>query len=95
MKKTRQRYSAQFKARVAIEAIKERSTLAELVAEFHVHASVINKWKQEFISRSPEIFSTKSAQHNFEAEREKLFAKIGELEMEKDWLKKKSWRGIA
>ncbi len=80
---------------MAIEAIKERFTISELVAEYQVHANMIQKWKQEFLSRSPEIFSTKSPQHNFEVEREKLFAKIGELEMEKDWLKKKSWRGLA
>ncbi len=93
MKQTRKRYSSQFKAMVAIEALKERCTMAQLVAEFKIHANMINKWKQEFINRSPEIFSTKAPNVGFENERKELLAKIGELEMEKDWLKKKSWRG--
>ena len=49
---------------------------------------MISKWKQEFIERSSEIFETAPPEENFEAEREKLFAKIGRLEMERDWLKK-------
>lgn len=94
MKQTRKRYSPEFKAGVAIEALKERHTMTELVSKFGVHSNLINRWKQEFISRSAEIFSTKSPQEDFEKEREKFYAKIGELEMEKDWLKKKSWKSM-
>jgi len=49
---------------------------------------MIKRWKQEFVSRSSEIFETKSASNDFEAEREKLYAKIGKLEVEKEYLKK-------
>ena len=94
MKQTRKRYSPEFKAKVAIEALKERSTMAELVAKFGVHSNMINRWKQEFLSRSAEIFSTKPPEEDFETEREKLYAKIGQLEMENDWLKKKSWKVV-
>jgi transposase len=94
MKQTRKRYSPDFKARVVIEALKERETMSELMSKFKVHSNLINRWKQEFISRSAEIFSTKPPDEDFEKEREKLYAKIGELEMEKDWLKKKSWKGV-
>lgn len=94
MKKTRTRYTPEFKARVAIEALKERETMSELVSKFKVHANQINRWKREFISRSSEIFSTKPPKEDFEKERAQLYAKIGELEMEKDWLKKKSWKGV-
>jgi transposase len=88
MKRERRNFSSAFKAQVAIEALKERETLAELSKRFEVHPNMISKWKQEFVERSSEIFSTKAPQENFEAEKERLFAKIGQLEMERDWLKK-------
>ncbi|MCX6305313.1 MAG: transposase [Bacteroidetes bacterium] len=88
MKAKRRKFTAGFKAQVAIEALKERESLAELAKRFEVHPNMISKWKQEFIERSSEIFETAPPEENFEAEREKLFAKIGRLEMERDWLKK-------
>lgn len=88
MKETRRRFSAAFKAKVAIEALQERKTMAELTQQYGVHANMIKRWKQEFISRSTEIFETKASSNDFDAEREKLYAKIGQLEMEKEWLKK-------
>jgi transposase-like protein len=92
MKETRRRFSAAFKAKVAIEALQERKTMAEITQQYGIHANMIKRWKQEFISRSTEIFETKAATNDFEAEREKLYAKIGQLEMEKQWLKKISGR---
>lgn len=60
MKKTRKKHSATFKAQVAIEAIKEQETLGELAKRFGLHPQMISKWKQEFLSRGSEIFSTKA-----------------------------------
>ena len=88
MKAKRRKFTAAFKAQVAIEAIKERDSLADLAKRFEVHPNMISKWKQEFIERSSEIFETAPPEVSFEAEREKLFAKIGRLEVECDWLKK-------
>jgi len=88
MKETRRSFSAAFKAKVAIEALQERKTMAELTQQFGIHPNMIKRWKQEFVSRSSEIFETKAASNDFEAEREKLYAKIGKLEVEKEWLKK-------
>jgi transposase len=88
MKTGRRNFTAAFKAQVAIEALKERETLAELSKRFEIHPNMISKWKQEFIDRSSEIFSSKAPEADFEAEKERLFAKIGKLEMERDWLKK-------
>ena len=88
MRAKRRKFTAAFKAQVAIEALKERESLAELAKRFEVHPNMISKWKQEFIDRSSEIFETEPPEKDFEAEREKLFAKIGQLEMERDWLKK-------
>jgi len=88
MKRSRRIFSGAFKAQVAIEALKERDTLAELSKRFEVHPQVISKWKQEFVERSHEIFDSKAPEENLEKEKDRLYAKIGQLEMERDWLKK-------
>ena len=87
MKKTRRKFTGAYKAKVAIEALKERETLAELSKRFEVHPNIIGKWKQEFQERAPEIFEKKSDSDS-EIDAEKLFAKIGQLEIENDFLKK-------
>jgi transposase len=88
MKTSRRTFTAAFKAQVAIEALKEQESLAELSKRFEVHPNMISKWKQEFLDRSQEIFSSKAPDEHFEAEKQRLYSKIGELEMERDWLKK-------
>lgn len=88
MKASRRKFSGAFKAQVAIEALKERESLAELSKRFGVHPTIINRWKQEFVSRSGEIFETRPPEEESEKEKERLYAKIGQLEMERDWLKK-------
>jgi transposase len=90
MKAKRRKFSATFKAKVAIEALKERETLSELSKRFEVQANLISKWKQEFVSRSTEIFETSAPEKQNEQEIEGLYAKIGKLEMEREWLKKNS-----
>ena len=92
MKKSRRVFTGAFKAQVALEAYKERETLAELSKRFEVHPNMIKRWKQELNERSSEIFESKSPEDNNEVEKEKLYAKIGQLEMECDWLKKISKR---
>ena len=90
MKTSRRKFSGAFKAQVAIEALKERESLAELSKRFEVHPNMISKWKQEFIERSSEIFETSSPEKQSQVDLEKLYAKIGQLEMERDFLKKVS-----
>ena len=87
MKQKRRKFSGAFKAKVALEALKERETLAELSNRFEVHPNMISKWKQEFLERSGEIFDKKSESES-EVDPEKLYAKIGQLEIENDFLKK-------
>ncbi len=87
MKQKRRKFSGAFKAKVAIEALKERETLAELSKRFEVHPNMISKWKQEFLERSAELFDKKSDADS-EVDPEKLYAKIGQLEIENDFLKK-------
>ena len=87
MKQKRRKFSGAFKAKIAIEALKERETLAELSKRFEVHPNMISKWKQEFLERSAELFDKKSDADS-EVDPEKLYAKIGQLEIENDFLKK-------
>lgn len=87
MKQKRRKFSGAFKAKVAIEALKERETLAELSKRFEVHPNMISKWKQEFLEKSPCIFDKKSDDDS-KVDPDKLYAKIGQLEIENDFLKK-------
>jgi len=89
MKKTRTRHTAEFKTKVAIEAIKEQKTLADLSVMYGVTQQQISNWKNEFLRRANEIFSKREPDKELEKQNEKLFAKIGRLEIENDWLKKK------
>ena len=91
MNKTRKRYNAQFKSKVALEAIKEQKTLAELSDEFQIHPNQISQWKKQLLENANIIFSNNSdkiqkKQHQIEAQ---LYQQIGQLKVENDWLKKK------
>jgi transposase-like protein len=87
MKKSRRKFTSAFKAQVAIEALKERESLAELSKRYEVHPTMISKWKMEFLEKSSGVFDKKSEEES-EVDPEKLYAKIGQLEMENDFLKK-------
>lgn len=90
MKRTRRKFSSEFKSQVAIEALKERYTLTELAHKFELHPNQISQWKQEFLERSKSIFEAENSKKGDqpEADVEKLYGKIGRLEMERDFLKK-------
>jgi transposase-like protein len=93
MAKTRQRFSAEFKSKVALEAIKESRTMAELTQEYGVQAGQIKEWKQKLLDSLPGVFDSGSkAETNAkqaEEKQDKLYQKIGQLNVEIDWLKKK------
>ena len=86
-KRKRTSHTPEFKARVCIEAIKEEMTLSELAAKYEVHGNLISKWKKEFLERAGEIF--KEPKKNKDKDNSKLYEKIGQLEVENDWIKKK------
>ncbi len=90
MKSTRKKHSSAFKAKVALEAIQERESLSELATRYELHPQMINRWKKEFLERAPELFSKPEAdkQQDKDKDLDKLYAKIGQLEMEKEFLKK-------
>jgi transposase len=89
----RRRFSAAFKAQVAIEALKEQKTLSELASEYNIHSNQISNWKSEFLENSAAVFSTKKNVIS-PMEREQiespLFEEIGRLKMENKFLKKAS-----
>ena len=91
MGKTRRRFTGEFKAKVAMEALKERKTLAELATEFGIHPNQITAWKGEFLQNAGKIFSGGDGLSEAEAEEQKtpLYEQIGRLKVQLDWLKKK------
>jgi len=88
----RRHYDANFKSRVALEAIKELKTLAELSNELGVHANQIRNWKNEFLEKASLVFSEnkddQEALKNLEEERDRLHQRIGQQSMDIDFLKK-------
>lgn len=89
MRKTRRKFSSEFKTKVVVEALKERYTLSELSERFEIHPNQISQWKQEFLEKSKDIFDKKTPKSaEKEVDLDKLYAKIGQLEMERDFLKK-------
>jgi transposase len=91
MKKvSRKKYSAEFKAKVAIAALKEQKTIAELALEYDIHPTQIQTWKKHFLDHSAQVFSEKqSDDKQNEANESRLYEQIGKLQMQNDWLKKK------
>jgi transposase len=89
-KQSRRKFSADFKARVALEAIKNQKTLAELSQQFEVHSVTISKWKTEFLENMSVIFENRHDKKDNQdsPEREQLYAQIGQLKVENDFLKK-------
>ena len=90
MKKSRRKFQPAFKAKVAIEALKERESLAELAKRYEVHPNQISLWKREFMENAGKAFETGQSKKKDSGEQypEKLYAKIGKLEVENEFLKK-------
>jgi len=88
----RKQYSSEFKAKVALEAIKGNKTINELASGFEVHPNQITQWKKQVLEEVPQIFSTRRAQAQKGQEEltASLYQQIGQLQVELDWLKKKS-----
>ena len=86
----RKNYSADFKSRVALEAIKGERTLAELASMYEVHPNQIRAWKKRLLAEVSDIFSDRRRKKKVDDEdvKAKLYEEIGRLKIELDWLKK-------
>ena len=86
-------FSAEFKARVAVEAIKGEVTLNELTRKYGVHGRQVNRWKQQGLSAISGIFTNKGSKGNNSDQKliEQLYQQIGQMKYELDFLKKSVW----
>ena len=91
MAKKRRRHSAEFKAKVALEAFRGLHTASELSSEYEVHPVTISQWKRKLLDHVPEIFELGRGERRDAALHEAaLYEQIGRLKMELEWLKKKA-----
>lgn len=88
MKKT---FSSQFKSKVALSAIKNEMTIAELSSKYEVHRSQIVNWRKQVIDQISSVFQGKQSRHDKSQVNlvDELYRQIGQLKVENDWLKKK------
>jgi len=99
-KKTRKQYTADFKAKVAKEMLREEKTVGQLAAEYEVHSNMLYRWREQMVAGLPSLFSDQAAQElaekeaQWEKEREVLYAEIGRLTTQVTWLGKKSRAGL-
>jgi transposase-like protein len=89
----RKKHDAAFKARVAVEVAKGLKTVNEIAADYGVHPAMVTRWKKQLMEGAAGIFSSNGSVGCRDKETERLIAtlyqKIGQLEVEREWLKKK------
>ena len=86
--KKRKTYSAGFKTKVVLEALQERETIQEIGKKYDIHPNQISTWKSQFLSNASEIFEMGISKNDDEKEKDELFKKVGQLQIENDFLKK-------
>ena len=91
MRRKRRTFSSEFKLKVILESLKERDSLSELSQKFDLHQNQISKWKNDFLvnAKSHLVASSATQDSKKDQDIEKLYSKIGKLQMEIDFLKKK------
>jgi len=94
MKRERRKFTNAFKTEVVLEALKEKLSVAQLAEKYKLYPTQISSWKAEFLEKSAIVFGADQAESIEEKEEkakleEGLYAQIGRLKMENEWLKKK------
>ena len=87
-KQTRRQFSSAHKAKVAVEAIKGQQTLAELAKKYEINQVVISRWKSEFLANMEAVFDKPGKAEEPAVDTQELYAQIGQLKVENDFLKK-------
>ena len=94
MQKQRKQYTGTFKAKVALETLKGQRTVQEIASSYGVHPNQITKWRQQLVAGAADVFTPASDRNggdgNEDAARAELYQQIGKLQVELDWLQKKS-----
>ena len=90
MSKKRNRYTPEFKAKVALAALKNEETISELSARFGVHPTMISNWKRALLESASDVFEKgQKSRKQSEAQIDDLYRQIGQLKVENDFLSKK------
>ena len=92
MKRARRQYSADWKAKIALEAIKGQRTIQQIASHYEIHPNLVTHWKKQLLEGAAEIFSSgrEGAAKADEELKAELYQQVGKLQVELDWLKKKS-----
>jgi transposase-like protein len=85
----RKKHTAEFKAKVALEAAKEFKTTNELASQYQVHPGQISQWKKQLLEHIADVFTTQKKSIDHAKKFDELYRQIGEVTVERDWLKKK------
>lgn len=85
----RKKHTAEFKAKVALEAAKEFKTTNELASQYQVHPGQISQWKKQLLEHIADVFITQKKSIDHAKKFDELYRQIGEVTVERDWLKKK------
>lgn len=88
----RKRFSADFKTKVALSALKEEQTITELSSRYEVHRNQVSGWRKQALEQIKESFKSKKAkaEKNQQELLDELYRQIGQLKVENEWLKKKA-----
>jgi len=93
----KRKFSPEFKVKVVLEALKEEKTLSEISSEYQIHPNLLRGWRKEFLEKASGVFDEakqrkdeRQTEKEREAEHAEMLKTIGQLTLERDWLKKKS-----
>lgn len=86
--KKRKTYSPGFKTKIVLEVLQERETVQEIGRKYEIHPSQISTWKSQFLSGASTVFEKGALKSDDDKEKDALFKKVGQLQLENDFLKK-------